>query len=157
MREAHKLVGKKGNTSQVRTLYYPPIPMDDTLQPDQVRLSEHVDYGTFSFNFQDSAGGLEIRNPEGMFVPVDPIPNTVVVAVGILLQRWTADYLMGSEHRILIPTDEVQKKRIRQGLIFFLLPDDDFVIECLDGSNKYEPMRAISYAEDKFTTQYLEL
>ena len=157
MREAHKLVGRKGNTSQVRTLYYPPIPKDATLQPDQARLSEHVDYGTFSFNFQDSAGGLEIRNPEGIFVPVDPIPNTVVVAVGVLLQRWTSDYLMGSEHRILIPTDEAQKKRIRQALIFFLLPDDDFVIKCLDGSNKYEPMRAISYAEDKFTTQYLEL
>ena len=155
MRKAHHLAGQKGNSSQIRTLYYPPIPTDRTMKPDQVRLSEHTDYGTFSFNFQDSTGGLEIQNPEGEFVPVDPIPGTTVVAVGALLQRWTSDFLPGSVHRILIPEKENQRKRIRQALIFFFVPDDNCVIKCLDGSDKYEPILSRSYAEDKFSNQYL--
>ena len=155
MRGNHRLVGKKGNGSQIRTLYYPAIPKDHQINPDQARLSEHIDYGTFSCNFQDSVGGLQVRNPEGEFVPVTPIPGTVVVAVGALLQRWTSDYLQGTMHRILMPVDEQRENLVRQALVFFLEPDDACVVTCLDGSNKYEPTSARRYAYDKHVNQYV--
>ena len=87
MRNAHKLIGQKGNSSALRTMWYPPIPEGMKVAKDQARIGEHNDWGTVAFNFQDSFGGLEVRNPRGDFVFVDPVPGTVVVNVSALLQR----------------------------------------------------------------------
>ena len=46
-RNAHK-----GHLLGVRTIYYPPIPDVTSIAPDQVRLGEHTDWGTFAFDFQ---------------------------------------------------------------------------------------------------------
>ena len=140
MRKNHKKVGKEGNSCEFRTLNYPALESDRYITPGQVRLGEHIDYGTISFIFQDNVGGLEVLNPQGEFVQVEPIPGTVVVLVGSLLQRWTSDYLTGTKHRILIPDTEAQRKKARQSVVFFVQPDDDCIIECIDGSNKYEPV-----------------
>ena len=155
MRGYHRFVGGKDNHSNVRSLYYPPIPADYNTGSDQARLSEHIDYGTFACIFQDSIGGLQAKNPEGEYVPVTPIPGTVVVAVGALLQRWTSDYLQGTMHRVLMPMEAEKKKLIRQSLVFFLDPDRDCVVTCLDGSDKYEPTSAQGFIDDKFSKQYL--
>ena len=155
MRNNHRFIGRKRNHSDIRSLYYPPIPADYDASSDQARLSEHIDYGTFSCIFQDNVGGLQVRNPEGEFVPVTPIPGTVVVAVGTMLQRWTSDYLQGTMHRILMPVEEQKKKLVRQSVVFFLEPDHDCVVTCLDGSDKYEPITAKQYADNKFSKQYL--
>ena len=48
MRTNHSLVGKGNNLSQIRTLIYPPIPEGHCMKPDQVRLGEHIDFGTIS-------------------------------------------------------------------------------------------------------------
>lgn len=152
MRNAHKLAGQKGNSSATRTLFYPPVQPESIKAQDQVRLGEHADWGTLAFNFQDNVGGLEVKNPQGEFVATDPIPDTVLVTVGLLLQRWTSDSLIGSVHRILIPKEESRRKAVRQAAIFFLNSDDDYIIKCLDGSDKYEPItirQHIAYKADK--------
>lgn len=154
MRNAHKLIGHKGNSSAMRTIYYPPIQPDVIKAPDQARLGEHTDWGTVAFNFQDKVGGLEVKNPNGEFVPVDPIPGTVLVTISILLQHWTADSLIGSVHRILVPKDESRRKAVRQAAIFFLQPDDDCLIQCLDGSDKYEPILSRNYISYRAKTTY---
>lgn len=154
MRNAHKLIGQKGNGSILRTIYYPPVKYECLTVHDQVRLGEHVDWGTVTINFQDSVGGLEVKNPQGNFLPTDPIPGTVLVTVGLLLQRWTSDSLTGSVHRILIPKEENCRKAVRQAAIFFLNTDDDYTIKCLHGSEKYAPMLTrdfLSYKAAKAT------
>ena len=45
MKDAHQLIGKHGNQTTLRTLYYPPITEDTQLKPAQIRLGEHSDYG----------------------------------------------------------------------------------------------------------------
>ena len=152
MRNAHSLVGQKGNSSQVRTLLYPPIGAEVVIKPDQVRLGEHIDYGSISFVFSNESG-LEILSPNGEFVAVEPIPGALVVLVGYILQRWTADRLIGSKHRILMPQDE-RRNKIRQSLVYFLVPDNDFVITCLDGSNKYKAITSRQFVDDKLENQY---
>ena len=142
MRNNHRLIGQKGNSSDFRTLLYPALEADRYIPPGQVRLGEHIDYGTVSFIFQDNVGGLEVLSPQGNFIPVEPIPGTVIVLVGSLLQIWTSDYLTGTTHRILIPETEAQRKKARQSIVFFLQPDDDCKVKCLDGANKYEPVHA---------------
>ena len=44
-----------------------------------------------------------------------------------------------------MPTDAEAKQRTRQSIAFFVHPDDDVIVTCIDGGNKYPP---ISAAED---------
>ena len=46
------------NYSLIRLINYPPLPVD--LEAGQERCVEHTDYGTFTFLFQDSNGGLQV-------------------------------------------------------------------------------------------------
>ena len=139
LRDAHHLAGQRGNTSASRATYYPPIPADMVIKPDQVLCGEHIDGDTLSLDFQDDTGGLDIQTPDGKWIPADPIPGTVLIIVGPILQRWTADRLTATMHRILL-TDDERRYKTRQASLFFLHPDDDHVIRCIDGSDKYEPI-----------------
>ena len=93
----------------------------------------------FCFVTQDEVGGLEVKNPQGEFAPADPIPGTIIVYPSAILQRWTGDILQGAEHRILVKDDE-RSKKVQQAVIFFVEPDADFEIQCIDGSEKYPPI-----------------
>lgn len=145
MRNAHKLTAPNCSSFAVKTLLYPPIRSDSAVIPNQCRIGEHTDIGTLSFIFQDNVGGLEVRDLNGKLIPADPIPGTIFVVIGALLQRWTADDLIATSHRIPIPTDKNRKESARQSIVWFLVPDDECVVTCLDGSNKYEPIRSRSY------------
>ena len=156
MRDAHKRLGHKENRTILRTLLYPSIPEDLDVQPGQRRLGEHTDYGSVTFVFQDDVGGLEMQSPStGEFLPVTPVAGTACVNIAGLLERWTADAMKATVHRILIPEEELRRKAIRQSVVFFLQPDDDFIVKCLDGSNKYEPISSYDYMEMRFTNQYI--
>lgn len=147
MRNAHTSIGLSGNTSAIKSLYYPPIQPDHKVKAGRIRLGEHDDYGSLTFLFQDDIGGLEMKASGGEFIPATPIPGTVLVIVGALLQRWTSDAFVAVKHRVLIPEEELQRKSCRQSIVFFVEPDDDFVVKCLDGSDKYEPIRSIDYLD----------
>ena len=41
-----------------------------------------------------------------------------------------------------MPEDEVVKGRVRQSIAFFVHPDNDVLVETIDGSNKYPPVTA---------------
>ena len=53
-------------------------------------------------------------------------------------------------HRVLIP-EETKKQAVRQSIAFFTHPDNDVLVECVDGSNKYPPITAL---EDTRRRQY---
>ena len=144
-RDAHKLIGQKGNSGGLRTLYYPQVNDDYFPKPTQTRIGEHTDWGTIALGFQDDVSGLEVRTPTGDFKPTDPIPGTILVYIGATLQRWTADTLKATSHRIPIPKDKGRRRATRQSFFWFLDPDDDHVVHCLDGSNKYKPMTHRDY------------
>lgn len=154
MRDAHKYIGLKSNPTALRSLYYPPIPPESTIKPNQIRLGEHSDYGTITLLFQDDIGGLEVDIPGTGFVPATPIPGTAVVNIGELVQRWTSDALIATKHRVLIPEVEFKKRKHRQSVAFFVHPDNDYIIECLDGSAKYEPISSIDYLNFRFSETY---
>ncbi|XP_045165864.1 uncharacterized protein LOC123529560 [Mercenaria mercenaria] len=154
MRNAHKSVGKKENPTTIRSLYYPPIPQYVDIKPGQIRLGEHSDFGTITLLFQDDIGGLEVEIPGKGFVPATPIPGTIVVNIGDLMQRWTADTLVATKHRVLIPEVEFKKRKPRQSVVFYVDPDNEYVVECLDGSKKYEPVASLDYLNYKLGITY---
>ncbi|XP_076466909.1 uncharacterized protein LOC143298103 [Babylonia areolata] len=134
----HKLIGQKGNHTTMRSLYYPPYP----LREGQLHCGEHHDYGSITLLFQDDVGGLQILREDGEYHDVTPVPGAVMIFVGDMLQRWTADRYPATKHRVVIPTRVMEQGRTRQSMAFFCLPDDDTLITCLDGSNKYPPVTA---------------
>ena len=149
MSNAHKLMGKKGSTTGLRSLYYPPISKAIDTSEGAVRCGEHTDYGTFAFIFQDDAG-LEVKVPGGGYISAPNIPGTVLVNIGSLLQRWTSDTLIATEHRVMNPVDEAARNKSRQSIVFYVVTDDDYVIECLDNSKKYDPIKTIHYMNYRF-------
>ncbi|CAC5411627.1 unnamed protein product [Mytilus coruscus] len=153
-RKCHKLIGTPNNKSLLRSLFYPEIPADYEIKEGQLRCGEHTDYGPLTLLFQDEVGGLEVRNQDGQFVPATPIPGTILVNIGDTLQRWTADKLIATKHRILMPSANMERGQTRQSIAFFTFSDDDVMIECLDKSNKYKPIKSIDNLNSKFSLTY---
>lgn len=54
-------------------------------------------------------------------------------------------------HRVLIPEEETKKQAVRRSIAFFTHPDNNVLVECVDGSNKYPPITAL---EDTTRRQY---
>ncbi|XP_051885645.1 uncharacterized protein LOC127577977 [Pristis pectinata] len=144
----HQKMGSNLNPSTLRASCYPPI-QKSSLKENQTRCGEHSDYGTFTLLFQDKNGGLEILSRSGQYIAAPYIPNTVLLIIANLLQRWTSDRWISTKHRVQIPQTEDALKTTRQSLAFFVHPDHDAIVTCCDGLDKYPPITSIQYLKDK--------
>ncbi|MBN3307812.1 YQK1 protein, partial [Amia calva] len=133
------------NPTGLRTLYYPPVDRS-SVKEGQIRCGEHSDYGSITLLFQSSEAGVYISAP--------PIPGTVLINIADLMQRWTCDRFVSAKHRVLLPADD--DKTTRQSMPFFVHPDDDAIISCFDGSNKYPPINSLDYLNERFYASYGE-
>ncbi|XP_064406736.1 uncharacterized protein LOC135351611 [Halichondria panicea] len=145
----HQKIGQGSSESYttLRLLYYPPLPPSLNLKPGQLRCGEHVDYGSITLLFQDPNGGLQVKKKGGGYIDVPYIDGAVLVNLGALMQQWTGDKYPATPHRVLVPDDETVKERVRQSIAFFVHPDNEVLVETIDGSNKYPPITAL---EDTF-------
>jgi isopenicillin N synthase-like dioxygenase len=104
--------------TNMRLAHYPKIPEDLAIPKGSVRIAEHSDIASLSFVIQDETGGLEVRtrhwelrmsrliirqikkkfrpiflklkNSEGIWVQVPPIPGAIVCNTGDLMEFWTS-------------------------------------------------------------------
>ncbi|GAA6037796.1 hypothetical protein JCM8097_005042 [Rhodosporidiobolus ruineniae] len=131
----------------LRLLNYPSIEREK-IEGGGNRAGSHTDYGTVTLLFQDMVGGLEVQDKEGNFVPAKPVPDTVVVNIGDLLQRWSNDVLSSTKHRVVLPHDLAESMTPRRNSIaFFSNPNLHQLISCLPntGGAKYEPVETEAY------------
>lgn len=151
----HKVMESTKNCTTLRLLNYPSINEDSDIKPGQIRCGEHTDYGSITLLFQDDMPGLEVL-PLGCteYIRAPPIPGAIVVNVADLMQRWTADKLKSTRHRVSIPTEECNRRVPRRSLAFFVHPDDDTVVKCLDGSDKYPSITAYDYLWRRLNATY---
>ncbi|KAI1903929.1 hypothetical protein AGOR_G00000470 [Albula goreensis] len=147
----HRLIGSEGNGSTLRTLYYPPV-RAEVVKEGQLRCGEHSDYGTITLVFQSQEGGLQVLSRSGEFISAPSIPGTVLINIADLMQRWTGDIFISAIHRVLLPPPG--DLSTRQSLAFFVQPDDEAVITCCDGSDKYPPVKSVDYLMDRFRDSY---
>ncbi|XP_035678668.1 2-oxoglutarate-dependent dioxygenase ecdK-like isoform X1 [Branchiostoma floridae] len=147
-----KFIGKGRNSSHLRSIRYPPVP--ETVKENQVRCGEHTDFGCITLLFQDNAG-LEVAKGDGEFVAAPPITDTVVINIADTLQRWSADKLVSTKHRVMLPYTPETRGTTRRCVTFFTHPDFDAVMKCLDGSDKYPPVRAEDYVASRLRKMYL--
>jgi len=57
-------------------------------------------------------------------------------------------------HRVLISEDESERLNVRRSLVFFVHPDPDVNIICIDGSHKYPPVNSAQYLDDRIQSSY---
>jgi isopenicillin N synthase-like dioxygenase len=147
----HNMMSIPGGTT-FRLLMYPPLTQD--IKTGQVRLGEHSDYGSITLLFQDNIGGLQVKTRGGQWIDAAPVADSILVNIGDLMQRWTSDRLISTPHRVLIPDDEIRRQTTRRSVAFFVHPDPDFVVECLDGTNKYPPTTDRQYLRQRLDATY---
>ncbi|XP_016888702.1 UPF0676 protein C1494.01-like isoform X2 [Cynoglossus semilaevis] len=147
---AHKSIGTSKNGSALRCLYYSPV-NSDKVKENQVRCGEHTDYGSLTLLFQSSEG-LQVLTHSGEFISVPCIPDAVLVNIADLMQRWTSDQFVSVCCTGLLPP--AGDSSTRQSLAFFAQPDDDALITCCDGSNKYPPIRSRDHYMERYSVTY---
>ena len=148
--DTHKFVGQSKNGTTLRSLYFPPV-TNFQLEPGQLRWGEHSDFGTISIHFEDDIGGMEVKSQDRGFIPATPIHGAALVNIGDAMQRWTADRFMATKYRVRIPETEQDQMRSRRSMAFFMVPDNDVIIDCWDGSHKYEPIRFVDYLNSRIS------
>ena len=139
-----------GLTQTLRLLHYPPV---KGAAEGQLGAGAHTDYGSLTVLFQDDAGGLEVQNLEGDWVPAPPIPGTVVINTGDLIARWSNDVFKSTPHRV-VPRPAAMKNG-RQSIAFFSDPDPDVLIETIpscitdESPAKYGPITAGEHVQQR--------
>jgi isopenicillin N synthase-like dioxygenase len=85
--------------SILRLLHYPPAPFDGP----NIRAAAHEDINVITLLLGAEEAGLEIKDRDGRWLPIDPPPGAVVCNIGDMLQRLTAGVLPSTPHRWSTP------------------------------------------------------
>ncbi|XP_068170062.1 uncharacterized protein [Antennarius striatus] len=149
---AHRFVGTDKNSSLLRTLYYPPVKIEE-VKEGQLRCGEHTDFGSITMVFQKEEG-LQVLGLSGDYIDVPLIPGAVLINIADLMQCWTNDKFVSVIHRSLLP--RAGDSKTRRSAAFFLYPDNEIQITCLDGSEKYPEVNAGEYIKACFKAVAVE-
>ncbi|OJD30487.1 2og-fe oxygenase family [Diplodia corticola] len=154
----------------LRLLHYPEVEKSVFEREDgqvQVRAGEHSDYGSLTLLFQDDRGGLQVLSPKGTFVDATPIPDTIVVNAGDLLERWANDTIKSTKHRVVEPPpkpgqESLEKYPARYSVAYFCNPDFDKLIEAIpgtyeEGKQKYPGVLSGDYLAKRLSETYGDL
>jgi isopenicillin N synthase-like dioxygenase len=109
----------------------PDVPTE--LEPGQVGMGAHTDYGIVTVLWADPILGLQILDSHGTWHDVVPAEGALLVNLGDLLARWTNDRWISTLHRVLPPRDGEGQLVRRRSAAFFHDGNADAVISCLPG------------------------
>jgi isopenicillin N synthase-like dioxygenase len=107
--------------SVLKLNHYPPQQILD--ETEMIGVGGHCDGGSFTILWQDTLGGLEVRNKSGDWVGVPPIEGTFVINIANLLQRWTNGRFSSTEHRVIN-----RYGKDRYSIAFFVYPSHSTII-----------------------------
>ncbi|WP_373415012.1 isopenicillin N synthase family dioxygenase [Ensifer aridi] len=108
-----------------RLLRYPP--QSGRVEEKIIGIGAHTDAGNLTILAQDSVGGLQVMNREGVWVEGVPIAGTFVINIGDLLQILTNGMYLANSHRVVNVSG-----RERYSIPFFIDANYDAVFEPLD-------------------------
>lgn len=142
------------NASTLRSIHYPPIGNGLDRQ-GAVRCGEHSDYGTITLLYQDDMGGLEVKSVQKTWVSAHPVPGTILINVGDLLENLTCGEFPATRHRVRIPEEEITRQCRRQSVVFFVHPDNAVVCSPLSGPDpRYPPVTAKQHLDNRYSATY---
>ncbi|HEX4829997.1 MAG TPA: 2-oxoglutarate and iron-dependent oxygenase domain-containing protein [Trebonia sp.] len=115
------------------------------LEPAQLGMGAHTDYGIVTVLWADQVPGLEILGADAAWHPVLPAGGALLVNLGDALARWTNDQWISTMHRVAPPRVDGELVP-RRSAAFFHDGNADAVIEPLPGCvsdrspARYEPV-----------------
>ncbi|XP_007016075.2 PREDICTED: gibberellin 2-beta-dioxygenase 8 [Theobroma cacao] len=121
------------STGFVRVYRYPSGSMAD----EAWGMIAHTDSSVLSIVSQDQVGGLEIFK-DNKWLLVNPIPNTLIIHVGDMMQAISDDEYISVKHRV-----RVNKREERFSICYFVFPAEGSVIH----SSKYRPFTYTDFQE----------
>jgi isopenicillin N synthase-like dioxygenase len=137
--------------SILRAIHYPPITQEPA---SAIRAESHEDINLITLLVGASAGGLQLLNMEGEWLPIVPEQDEIVINVGDMLQRLTNNYLKSTTHRVVNPPRE-EWGLPRLSIPFFLHPRSEMDLSCLqdcvteDRPLAYAPITAGEYLDER--------
>ena len=141
---------EQGN-SILRLLHYPPVPEDGPHE----RAGAHEDINVITLLLGAEEAGLELKEKDGSWLPVNPPSGSIVINIGDMLQRLTNHRLPSTSHRVVNPAPE-RRGVARYSTPFFLHFASDFLIETLpqtvdaDHPDRYpEPITADGFLKER--------
>jgi isopenicillin N synthase-like dioxygenase len=117
----------QGENISLRLLYYPSAGVED-IEVGQLGAGAHSDYGMITLLFQKDIGGLEVQDESGVWHPVPPENDTIVINTGDLMERWTNGRYRSTPHRVQAKLGDVD----RYSIAVFVDPDTETPIKVLD-------------------------
>jgi len=121
--------------------FYPSLsPKPTEQEPDLVSIGSHTDFQLLTILYQDLTGGLQILNPStNEWINAPPIPGTLVINIGDLMQRITNDRYVSTVHRA---RNFSGKERVSMPFFFgFGLGERAEVLDCCVDEERGEPRR----------------
>ena len=121
----------QGENVSLRLLYYPSSGVDD-IAVGQLGAGAHTDYGMITLLFQKDIGGLEVRGADGVWHPVTPENEAIVINTGDLMERWTNGKYRSTPHRVQPKLGDVD----RYSIAVFVDPDTETPVTVLNSCLK---------------------
>lgn len=118
---------EEGN-SVLRLLHYPPLSPDAT----GVRAGAHGDINAITLLLGAEEGGLQVKDRDGQWLPINPPPGCLVCNIGDMLERATNHVLPSTIHQVVNPPPE-RRGVPRYSTPFFLHFAPDYEIRTLPG------------------------
>lgn len=122
-----------------RLLHYPPIP--EGADPRCVRAAAHEDINLITILPSATASGLQLKDRDGTWLPIESQPNSLIVDAGDMLARITNDVIPSTTHRVVNPEGPNTE---RYSMPFFMHPNPDAMLTCLPScrgsGEKYPPI-----------------
>ena len=146
--------GLQDPMSTVRLLHYPPHAANAEF--NQLGAGAHTDWGSITMLLQDDCGGLEVQHASGDWIRATPIPGTLIVNLGDMIQRWTNDIYHSTLHRVL----NNLSGRDRYSVASFFNPNSLYRVECLptcmpqDRPPLYAPCTVGEHIREMFERTY---
>lgn len=118
----------RNGSTLLRIIHYPPVPEGAPAQ--SMRAAPHEDINLITLLCEATAGGLELLNRRGEWVPIRAVSGQIVVDAGDMLQNLTNGLLRSTTHRVVNPDNSRER---RFSMPFFVHPRAKVRLDPLPG------------------------
>lgn len=112
--------------SILRLLHYPPVGEDTP--PGAVRSAAHEDINLLTILVAARGAGLQLKDRDGTWIPVETEPGKLIVDSGDMMARLTNGVIGATTHRVVNPEGPNES---RYSMPFFLHPHSDMSLAAL--------------------------
>jgi isopenicillin N synthase-like dioxygenase len=109
----------------LRILHYPPL--DDNVEPGEVRAAAHEDINLITLLVTGSEPGLQAQDIQGNWHDVPCQAGYITVNSGDMLAKASKGYYRSTPHRVINPVD--QENRSRYSMPLFVHPRHDVLLD----------------------------